>query len=286
MNNGQAFRRAYRLTIGDLSITELDIEFTITRSLKKEPNTADIRIRNLHPDNRRRIEQARSVRVVLEAGYAPPLGTSMIFAGDLREIYTERDGADWVTHVATGDAEQTSKKARIHITFQPGTAVRKVIEETAKKLIGSYGNLKSIANIEVPNLGEKFNTGTVVSGNAAKELDRLLLSAGLEYSVQNGVLQVVKRGEGLDGTAILLTPATGLVGSPSVSSDGTVRFRCLMIPDLFPGRKVQLDAINAKGVFIVDACKYVGDTASNDWIVDCEAKLPGQFNKALREKKK
>ncbi|KKN75992.1 hypothetical protein LCGC14_0375490 [marine sediment metagenome] len=273
------FKRAYRLTIDNLLIEKLDLDFKITRSLKREPNTAEINVKNLSPDSRQAVEEKKIAAVTFEAGYERSPGTpeqegfaetSLIFAGDLRTAHTTREEADLITHVKSGDGEKRHRQARTSKSYAPGTSIKKAIEDLVTAMGLGLGNLKALGKVEFPFAGAVFPNGTVVSGNVAAELDGLLRSAGLEYSIQNGAVQIVTRRRALSGEAIVLSPTTGLIDTPSVSSDGIARARTLMIADLFPGRTVRFETNRVTGFFRVNKAEYTGDTASIDWFVDIE----------------
>lgn len=274
------FKRAYRLVIDKLLIEKLDIDFKVTRSLKKDPNTAEINVRNLAENNRREVEEKKIAAVTLAAGYERSPGTpeqegfaetSLIFVGDLRTAHTLREDADLITKVSSGDGEKQNKQARINKSYAPGTSVNKIIEDLVRAMGLGLGNLKSLGKIRFPNAGDTFPNGTVVSGNVGLQLHLLLRSAGLEYSIQNGAIQILARRTPLRGQAVVLSPTSGLIGTPSVASDGIARARTLIIPDLFPGRTVQFRTERVTGFFRVNKAEYTGNTASIEWYTDIEA---------------
>ena len=104
----------------------------------------------------------------------------------------------------------------------------------------------------------------------------LAQSAGLEWSIQNGNLQLLGRGAALAAKAIVLRADTGLIGVPSIDSEGVVRARSLIVPDLFPGRKVEILSQAVRGFFAIEKATYTGDTTAGaqEWYVDIEAKVP------------
>lgn len=273
------FKRAYRLTIDRLLITDLDLDFKVTRSLQRDPNTAEINVKNLSEDHRRETEEKTTAAVNLAAGYERSPGTpeqggfaetSLIFAGDLRTAHSTRDSADLITHLKTGDGEKKHRRSRIAKSYAPGTKIKQAIKDLVQAMGLGLGNLKALGNVEFPFAGATFPNGTVVSGNVAAELDGLLRSAGLEYSIQNNAVQILTRRRGLAGQAIALSEKTGLIDTPSVASDGIARARTLMIPDLFPGRTVSFDTTRVTGFFRVNKAEYTGDTVGKDWFVDIE----------------
>lgn len=299
----QLFKRSYLLTVATipvgaersstvLTIEDLDITFKVVRTLTKEPNTAEIEIFNLHPDKRAQLQERKAVRVRLEAGYAVPPGApetaystrSLIFEGDLREVRSHREGPNVITTIASGDGETAHRRSRINMSFPPGVGVRKLIEEAAKKLGIGKGNLDKFFGYSFPSVGDRYHGGTVLSGNTMDELERVVRSADAEVSIQNGALQILKRREALDTEGIVMSAATGMVESPSLSSDGTLKVKSLMIPDLFPGRKIKMEAESVQGVFRAEKCTYSGDTTTPEWYVNTEAREPGKPKPKTKKK--
>jgi hypothetical protein len=74
----------------------------------------------------------------------------------------------------------------------------------------------------------------------------------------------------------VLSPTTGLLGSPEWSTPNkegkppTLKVTSLLLPQILPGRRVQLDARAAKGVFKVQQLNHQGDTHEGDWRTEME----------------
>ena len=270
------FARKAALTVGALRFTGLDISFSVLKSLSRDPNTATIQIFNLSDTSRGSVEQSGDQRVRLEAGYENDDGLWIIFDGELRKASSTRSGADTITSIEAGDGERSIRRARINQSFGPFTSLRTVLEAVAGSMGLGLGNLASFAaTAQLAAGGSLFSEGTVVSGNPRDEMDGLMDSAGLEWSIQDGNIQILKLGRALNQTAIRLTAGTGLVESPSVDSEGLVKARALMIPGIFPGRKVEILSDFVRGVFKVEKATYTGDTTAgaNEWYVDIECKV-------------
>jgi len=74
------------------------------------------------------------------------------------------------------------------------------------------------------------------------------------------------------GTAVLLTPETGLIGSPTPQNDGRVSAQSLLQPDLIPGRQVQIKSKHVQGMYVVETAQYEGETAGDAWFVNITAR--------------
>lgn len=268
------FDRRLTLQVDTLRIAGLDVAFDITRSLSaKTPNRAEIRVWNLNPDHRSQLQQLERVYVSLEAGYAAG-GTSLLFRGDLRAAMSAREGSHWITTV-TSDTGATARKKRLARSFAPGATVAQVLQEAAKAMGLRIGNAQlAAATAQIRSSGaSQFYNGYSVAGALGEEVDRLARSAGLEWSVQDDELQFLPRGGALEQTAILLTPGTGLVGSPERGNRGLTECRALLVPDLYPGRRVEIRSTHVTGVFRVESAKYSGGTADREWYADLQLKL-------------
>ncbi len=276
------FKRRATLQIDNLEVPcgppdGFDVAFDVEKRSDGKPNTAEVRVWNLSTAHRGELaskfaaaagKKARRVVVQLEAGYVS--GVSRIFRGDLRMGYHERDGADIVTKIEAGDGEFTVSRAKIFKSYAPGTPITTVLKDVAKAMGVGLGNIPNVAGFL--GGGQAFVGGTTVSGKVTKELTRLTQSAGLTWSIQDGTLQFLATGKALDGTAIVVSAETGMVGAPNLDHKGRLEVRTLMIPDLFPGRKIQLDAAELQGFYLVEQVKYTGDTFSQDWYCDLDCK--------------
>ncbi len=251
----------------------IDFAFVVERSLDREPNTAEIQIYNLSDTSRKLIEQTEDQRVELEAGYLQPDGVRVIFDGDLSKAKSFREGPDIITEISAADGERQYRTARINRSFGDNTSLSSVIEACGRAINVGVGNLAELATQSgFEGLGNIFSEGVVVSGPAREELSGLIESAGLEWSIQNNTLQILPRGSALAGTAVVLSPKTGLIESPSVDSEGVATARMLMIPDVFPGRRVRLESDFVLGEYRVTKAKYSGATRGNEWFIDIEGK--------------
>lgn len=257
------FLRDYRLQVGDVVITDLDIEFDVKTHLGRKPNTATIRVYNLNTDNRAKLEaEARSIGVELKAGYkSTSVGT--IFTGDVSSAVSERAPGGWVTPVEAGDGRRASRTSRVAQSHAAGSRVADIIRGVASSLnIGSGNTERVLSQIAGSTSGPR-----TVHGNAATQLDRLVSSEGLEWSIQRGNLQFLQRGRALTGSAVVLSPDSGLIGSPSVDKNGLVSCKCNIIPDVFPGRRIKLESASINAEFRVETANYKGSTFGPDWSI-------------------
>lgn len=272
------FGRKWKITAGDVDVSAFDPVFDIVKSTAREPNTCEVTLRNLSAATRARIENASPLRVVVRAGYEedgdpPPL----LFNGDARHAFSDRDGLEIVTTIQASDGGRDLQTARISRSYPPGTEVAQVLRDTVDALGIGAGNLADfVTSYESRNGSRTFPDGFAAAGPARRVLQGLTRAAGLRWSVQNGALQLLRVGQPLQETAVRLSAASGLVGSPTRSFDGPggrrvkVTAQALIRPGLEPGRRIVLDSEGISGGFEIRRTVCRGGATENDWYANLE----------------
>ena len=273
----ELFRRSGKVIIDNIELvidpndpgSALDVAFEVTRSLKPEPNTAEVQVFNMAPQKRNKLEELDKVTVSIEAGYLN--NTSLVFLGVARTVFTNRQGPDLVTHVQAGDGEKEFRQGHIDISFKPGVSNAQVLDALVAAVGLGRGNMDSdVLQIFLAATEPIFPQGAVLSGQASKVLHFILKSMELDYSIQNGAMQFLEFGAPVAAAAVLLSPETGLVGTPSVDNKGIVSAQALITPDIYPGRIVEINSEFLTGQFRIETCRYSGETSGNNWYVDLE----------------
>lgn len=266
----RTFNRVAELQLGTLIVSDLRFTFTVERTLRPTPGKATIQVYNLTQSHREEIDGLDTVPVVLTAGYED--GTHVVFNGDLRDVKNAYTSPDWITEISGSDG-QARRTARTRRSFRPGTTLDAVVQALASDLGVGIGNvISAIDGARLAGASTEFVAGTTLDGNAWAQLVALCASAELELSVQNGQLQAIPLRQALDGTSLVVSSDTGMIGSPTKAKGGRVVFKTQMIPDLFPGRAVELQSRNVEGgQYRVTKALYRGDTHGPDWFIECEA---------------
>jgi hypothetical protein len=270
--------RDWRIQIDDTRYTGLDLIFSVEKSIRHTPNKASIKVLNLSAATRAKVDELSltrrrgtgRIRVVLEAGYKDRIG--VILQADLRNGKSYQDGPTWVTELTGEDAGRSYQWSRVNRTFDSGATVLQVARACVEAMGVGTGNLEeALASARLAGGGNTFLAGTVVSGSAPQELLGLLRSCGYTYSVQDGVIQVLRRGEAIQRTAVSLSDGTGLVGNPQKNLDGTVAIRALLNPDIYPGRQLRVTSNTLSGTFRARKVTYQGETSGVPWYCEVEA---------------
>lgn len=286
------YDRTYTLRLDRIEIKDaLDIEFKVEKTDQPEPNKCSITVYNLNPDHRGELLRAsgtqlekskrKPIHVELDVGYRDQHG--IIFSGDLRNLEVRQDGVDVKTVVFGHDGGHSFKTATVERSFAAGTPLATALRACAEALGVGFGNIDDLSgSATIPGLGKTLPHGIVLHGPAWQQLDRLLKSARLDWSIQNNALVVTEKGKPLQRTAIRLAPDSGLVGSPETEvttdvvpskgavpkSKGGIKVKALLNPGLYPKRKIVLDTASHQGGYVIKEVEYNGSTFADDWFAE------------------
>lgn len=257
------------LQAGDLQITELRITFKITKvSADKPHNRATISVFNLNAASRKKLQDGTPVNVTLAVGYGTNL--TQIFSGKLSRVWHTHEGPDWETHLESEDGKE-ALGARVSLAIANGRradAARKLADELAKAGVGK-GNLEKVL-ADTLKAAETAKT-QVHHGDAKEELKKALEPLGFEYTIQDGQLQVVKKGQILNREAALLSSKTGLIGSPDIGKKGYLKVKCLIQPNLVPAWGVVVDSDAVQNtLFRIEKVTYRGDSRGIEWFAELD----------------
>jgi hypothetical protein len=153
--------------------------------------------------------------------------------------------------------------------------VGKVFEYLAKTAGYGKGNIHRVINInDERGLPNRLENGMHVRGYAVDELAELSKSRGIEFSVQDGEVQILEYGKAKEGVPVtLISPLTGLIGYPSVDNDGIMTLNHRLLPNVFPGSLVDVKSLFVTGRYRVLRALYSGSLFGEDFNIELEGKL-------------
>lgn len=278
--------RVSSIVVGSFDVSDLRVVFSVEKLLDPKPNVATVVVYNLSRERRQSLEdlaagfQAGAVSVApspvpvkIEAGYRAA-GSSQIFLGQLRTVVSSREGPDYLTTIASGDGEREIQTGFVEQSLGPGAPVDSALRAITRALGVPNADAearRAATLIKAKGKASMFDQGVTPSGNAAQWLTDFCRSADLEWSIQDGQLQILDRGKALAEQSYQLSGGTGLIGSPSVDQEGVCTFEARMLPDMRPGRVVVLDSEFVKGNYKIQKSTWAGDTHGAEWKVSCEA---------------
>lgn len=267
-------------------ISEMQIKFKVEKHLLKIPNQAEVTIFNLAFPSRELFVDG-PVRVRLEAGYDND--PRLLFIGDLRFASSTHTKTEWQTKLQLADGGRAYAVARHNKSYAKGTPVSRIIGDLAQ----SFGVSVPPEVNELPELRARIPTGEVVTGYTADELERLLDPYGMEFSFQNGKLQIMRSDDIIPGTVRVISQDDGMIEAPVIDPPklraphkkvhhrrGTaaepkvpkLKVKHLLYPEITPGERIEVRSKSINGIFRVDAVTHEGDFRGSEWTTHIEGR--------------
>ena len=268
------YQRAWSAKIHTLDVSDLDLEFKIEKSIRREPNTCELRIWNLSESSRGVVSEVRRPEIEVRAGYVTEGRPPVIFRGSARVLHT-LDGVDGVTVANGRDGGREYQVSRVSKAYRPGVRVITVLRDAVEALGVGFGNLNEFEDLSLSNGADTFSDGYVAHGSASRVVSDILRGSGLRWSIQNGSIQILRRRQPLQTQAAYITKDSGLIGSPSQDEKGLVTAVVLIQPGIDPGYRVELESKHVRGTFEVRRVSYDGSTFGEPWHATLELRPVG-----------
>lgn len=301
------FGRKAELFIGQggngIVISDLHFMFEIRQSETPRPNNAIVRVYNLSRETAERIKSSEFTRMAINAGYEDG-NYGLIFLGTIVQVFTglERN-VDSFVEIFAADGDEFANFATVNTTLAKGATPQQINKEIFERATiegRSVGDLFPYAIDSKNYIGGVNPAGLqrakVMFGMARNYADDWARLHGARWSVQNGEIVIYPVDGYRPGEAVVLSPATGLIGVPEATADG-VHVRCLLNPKIRIGCLVQIarDDISAltvkniplgrlttgsiptaaittaEGFYRVMVAEFTGDTRGQAWY--CEMVL-------------
>lgn len=214
------FGRRFNLFVsgGDrqgLDLGTLAVKCKIKQNASQSPNTAEIRVYNLNQDTIAQLKKEFK-RVVVQAGYESNYG--VVFSGNIKQVNVGRDGVDNFVDIYAGDGDEAYNYSIINKTLAAGANQNNVVGLLAESL-----NTKGVRLGFVDNLSQEvLPRGKVMFGMTRDFLRSAAEHNEAGWSIQNGVLQVVKSTGLLAGQAVEINSKAGMIGVPEQTNDGVL----------------------------------------------------------------
>ncbi len=289
------YGRKFRVYIADKEnnawdVSHLRCTFSIEKKARAVSNYAEINIYNLTNENETDIIK-EGMRIIVEAGYDGFIDTETgektetkqygkIFDGDIVQFIRSReDNINYVLTLICLDGDSFLNNNILKATLNAGVSQRQIVEH-----IAAYSKIPTEIGRITPELSTKaLPRGKVFFGMPKDYLGNIARDNAASLWVDDGQIYIAKATDIAPGEALVLTPKTGLIGTPQQMQDG-VSFRCLLNPavklqtmikldnTMIRQAKYQIGQIASKldddGQYQVYRLQHIGDTRGDEWYTD------------------
>ena len=254
---------------GLIIIEGLDMDFNVDFYAGETANAAVVNIKNLSELTRNNIQELNA-EVSLFCGYSENTGYELLFKGQAQYVFTEKVGVDINTRIECQDAVQVLRQENAILNFTTNTPVKHVLDEIAR--------LFGVPVKFITDVNEYYPLGYAFSGKLKDALNEVTKRFGLTWNFINGELVILRLLENLNGDALLITPETGLIGSPSPiiyqgglldenTKEGqpVLQIQTLLLPKIKPADLILLQSLQNDGQYSVVNVSHDGSTYGNNW---------------------
>lgn len=278
------------------SVEDLRVQFEITKTLTRTLNVAEVKIFNMSQDHEAQVG-AEFDEILVNAGYQD--ASLLIFRGNIKHWHAYREGNDRILKIEAADGDRDIRLGFINVTLAKGTNTSHLID----KITGGFSTTKKGSIV----IKERTRIrGRTLSGASEKFLDDMAKESDANWSITDGLLDIVRVDSTLPTEAVVLRSDTGMLGAPELSDKG-IKVTCLLNPRIKPNGTVwlnnndlkdkiakaherkpgarsakahkahgQLARLDPQGLYKVFKVVHKGDTRGKDWQSEiyCKA-LPG-----------
>ncbi len=268
-----------------IDFSEFKVYFTISwYNSSSAPRSAEIKIFNLSAPTVNRLARREFTHLRLIAGYDGISSVTeqngnnygMIFSGQIDSTQTGREEDKLATWVQIKAAD--SIKALITTTSARTLSAGYTLADYNRLLMKDF-SIEGITEGLTPKMpGTVYPRGRVLFGMTRHLMDNLAAQCNATWQFVDGKRQMVADREYVH-EAILLSSATGLIGSPTAIDDG-IKVTMLINPNIRLLGLVQLDQripfpAVSNGVYSVREIIYTGDTRGQQWYMEMVCRPPG-----------
>lgn len=288
--------REYRLRFPDINLEYnnlegkegLAIEFEVNKDLTQETNKCKFTVYNLTDESRAKIEK-QDLKVEFFAGYRDNEGPKRIFVGTIIRTITTDEGKDVKTVIEASDGQVAVRDSVFSLSYAPGTSGEIIV-----KAIASNMGLPLVLGDSV-TFGA-YDNGYSFVGKGADALTEICGGNGLDWSIQNGNLQIILQGGVLTNKGLVFSSSSGLIGSPArivksahnPDQDTPKRERrqqekrekpekkagwkieTLLAPTISAGDAVKVESRMIKSWFRVETIKHTGSSIGGEFKTQLE----------------
>lgn len=238
MTQQQQYLRKVVLKVGNdagdgLDLSQLRIRFQVKNATTQTLKRAQIRVYNLTDDTSQKI-QNEFTRVELSAGYEGNFG--LIFQGQVAQCARGKENAtDTYLDLFAQDGDMAYNWSTTSWTLAQGYSP----DDVYKRLLQDM-SLHGITAGYKPTFTSNASVDALTCyGMTRDQLRNLANAQGCEWSIEDGKLNFIPKTNVLPGSVPFLTPATGLIGTPTQTISG-ITIKSLLNPIIRAGGTVQI----------------------------------------------
>lgn len=265
-------------------LSQLRVTFRVTHWNRETASLLQARIYNMKDADAQTVKK-EFTKVIMRAGYQSNFG--VIFSGTIKQCRIGRESpVDTYMDVFAADGDLPHNWGVINTTLSAGYTPE-AVNKAVQKVYGPMG----VTVQPLPETVEqkKAPRGKVLFGLGRGYLRDLADTHGIDWRIRAGVLDWLPQTAYKPGEAIVVSSASGMVGTPQQTEDG-VAVRVLLNPAIDTGTRIWINNksvqetqrrifgadlapqiipdVSRDGFYKVLWANHSGDTRGNAWYTD------------------
>lgn len=220
------------------TLTGLRVLARSRRSLTQTPDAATFSVFGPAPGSVQDLQTPGCVVRIL-AGYRDNI--ARVLSGTVRPgtLDIVRQSGEVVASAEVVDARIEVRQAAVSRAWDQVTA-----SEVVTWAISTAGLARGTIRL---GTDVQYVRGFVALGVVGDVLAQIAADTGSTLTIQDGVVSLVPAGEQRRASSLLLSPTSGLIGSPRRLEEGKVEAVCLLAPTLRPGDGYRVQGVDLAG---------------------------------------
>jgi len=258
-------------------LTGLRIRWQSKKAASKTPSTCTIEIYNPAPETRSFAEDPDTV-VEVWAGYSGRNENGALDPtrrGILGRVWSgnpikygvkfESSPPDKILTMETSDGGRFNANSRVKISFSTQTTPAQVIQEALRQSRMPYDATAWPTTPVYPG-------GFTFTGRTADLFSRIASTTNNEWYIRDGAFVFAGFGSAT-AIGVVVSPETGLIGSPAPKNDGSVEMTILLNPAVRIGSLLSVESEATNGNYVVTAIEMSCDSGySTDFYMNITAR--------------
>jgi len=264
------------------------ISFSVFKNSSSNPNSATIKIYNLSINTKNVLkdvfkknqqlsdDEKPPLHIYLSAGYGDDVGATLIFSGNITDVYTMYQEPDYITNISCYDGGVTLRDTFLNIAYQNGIDSNVIIKQIANAMKTSIDSASVYLDKNF-----KLANGISLSGKAKDLMDNITQRGGLQWTIENNKIRIAPQGLATNEPAIVLASDTGLIGSPqrlqtagfdAMNTNVVDEYKCktLLLTGVAIFRLVEFRTKDVTGFYAIRSAQHTGDTYGSAWTTDLD----------------
>jgi len=261
-----------------IELRGLRVSWTSKKATSSTPATATIKVYGVAQSSIDAMQDKRSV-IELWAGYAgqnaagrldpTALGIpKLIWRGNPVPfgVKVESKPPERIMTVEASDGGAITSSGRVKISFSTQTTPAQVLQEALRQ---TGVPTDTVTFPTLPLFPSFYFQGRVVD-----LFTQLANATGNNWYIRDGAF-VFATANSADGETVLISVETGMIGSPTPKSDGSVEVEILLNPAVRAGSIIEVQSIQVNGTYKVQTIETNGDSWEGPFGMKITAKKQG-----------